>query len=155
MRFRLQTNLKKKAIENGEKIQPNKAASCGRELLIDCSAHLRINTVESIEYRAENVCAWLSCGRTAEATLATYNLASWNFDEDALHTDWSMEKVASQKMLLFYSDAEGCYEIDFYHFYHNLFCYWLVGNGESYFKVGEEWVTCRRALDVSIISNDH
>jgi hypothetical protein len=37
MRFRLQTNLKKKAIENGEKIQPNKAASCGRELLIDCS----------------------------------------------------------------------------------------------------------------------
>jgi hypothetical protein len=59
----------------------------------------------------------------------------YNFDKDAFHTDWSMEKVASQKMLLFYSDAEGCYEIDFYH---NLFCYWLVGNGESYLKVGED-----------------
>jgi hypothetical protein len=63
MRFRLQTNLKKKAIENGEKIQPNKAASCGRELLKSIArAHLRIDTVESIEHRAENVCAWLSCG---------------------------------------------------------------------------------------------
>jgi hypothetical protein len=31
----LQTNLKKKAIENGEKIQPNTAASCGRERVAD------------------------------------------------------------------------------------------------------------------------
>jgi hypothetical protein len=53
----------------------------------------------------------------------------------ALHTDWSMEKVAAQKMLLYYSDAEGCYEIDFYH---NLFSYWLVGNGQQYVQVGED-----------------
>jgi hypothetical protein len=39
-------------------------------------------------------------------------------------TDWRMEKVASQEMLLlFYSDAEGCSEIDFHQ---NLFCSWLV-----------------------------
>jgi hypothetical protein len=45
-------------------------------------------------------------------------------------------KVASQKMLLFYSDAElGCDGIDFDQ---NLFCSWLVGNGESYLKVGED-----------------
>jgi hypothetical protein len=47
-----------------------------------------------------------------------------------------MEKVASQEMLLlFYSDAEGCSEIDFHQ---NLFCSWLVGNGESYLKAGED-----------------
>jgi hypothetical protein len=64
-----------------------------------------------------------------------------NFDEDALQTGPGLiggwrGKVASQKMLLFYSDAElGCSEIDFHQ---NLFCSWLVGNGESYLKVGED-----------------
>jgi hypothetical protein len=99
-RFRLSVNIKKRVIENGDKIQPNKSPPCGRELLKSIAkAHLQINTVDSIEHRAENVCAWLSCGRTAEVALATYNLATWNLDEDALHTDWSMEKVAAQKML--------------------------------------------------------
>jgi hypothetical protein len=61
MRFRLQTNLKKKAIENGEKIQPNKAASCGRELLRSIARHISelILWSQSIEPRAENVCEQL------------------------------------------------------------------------------------------------
>jgi hypothetical protein len=57
----LQTNLKKKAIENGEKIQPNTAASCSRErervAEIDCSAHLkRIKTVESVHRTSSRKC---------------------------------------------------------------------------------------------------
>jgi hypothetical protein len=49
----------------------------------------------------------------------------------------SMEKVAAQKMLFYYSDAEfeGCYEIDFYH---NLFSGWFVGTGQPYLQVGED-----------------
>jgi hypothetical protein len=69
-----------------------------------------------------------------------------------------MEKLASQKMLLFYSDAEGCYEIDFYQ---NLFCSWLVGNGESYLKVGEDgsraeelWMFPSLATTGKIINNN-
>jgi hypothetical protein len=51
MRFRLQTNLKKKAIENGENIQPNKAASCGRELLKSIARALILWSPSNIEQK--------------------------------------------------------------------------------------------------------
>jgi hypothetical protein len=47
---------------------------------------------------------------------------------------WRMEKVASQEMLLFYSDAEGCCGIDFHQNLSFLAC-WKC---ESSLKVGED-----------------
>jgi hypothetical protein len=40
-----------------------------------------------------------------------------------------MEKVTGQKVLLFFSDAEECYEVDFYH---SLFSYWVIGSPLRY-----------------------
>jgi hypothetical protein len=64
LRGRLSGNLKRRVIENGEKLQPNKSSGCGRQLLKEIAkAMLKTNKVDSIESRTESVCAWLSCGR--------------------------------------------------------------------------------------------
>jgi hypothetical protein len=66
LRSRLSGNLKRRVIENREKLQPNKSSCCGRQLLKEIStAILKTNKVDSIESRTESVCAWrrLSCGR--------------------------------------------------------------------------------------------
>jgi hypothetical protein len=64
LRGRLSGNLKRRVIENGEKLQPNKSSGCGRQLLKEIAkAMFKTNKVDSIESRTESVCAWLSCGR--------------------------------------------------------------------------------------------
>jgi hypothetical protein len=54
--------FKKESNWNREKIQPNTAASCGRELLKSIAQRIKKDLIlwsQSIEHRAENVCEQL------------------------------------------------------------------------------------------------
>jgi hypothetical protein len=72
-----------------------------------------MNTDQSVTSRTHFVAAVQSCGRTLEATVASWKNSNWNYLENCLETDLSQIKVAAQKLLTFFNNYDSIYQIDF------------------------------------------
>jgi hypothetical protein len=113
-------------VERGEKVQTKSTRMTNEMLQRICDCLLKMNTDQSVNSRMHYVAAMQSCGRTLEASVASWKQSEWNFLENCLETDWSQVKVAAQKLLMFFNNYESIYQIDFFH---AMACMWFIGAG--------------------------
>jgi hypothetical protein len=113
-------------IERGEKLQTKSTRMTNEMLQRICDCLLKMNTDQSVNSRTHFVAAMQSCGRTLEATVASWKNSEWNYLENCLETDWSQIKVAAQKLLMFFNNYDSIYQIDFFH---AMACMWFLGAG--------------------------
>ena len=107
--------IRRRAIENGDKIGGD-VPDISRKVLYDvCAAYLEAGDIGAVERRFVLALLWSGCGRVGEVVLTNLSdLAEWDYTAGLLHLNWSQIKTSKQKGLLIVPAKDG-HVLDFYH----------------------------------------
>jgi hypothetical protein len=79
-----------------------------------------------------------------------YGTALWDSVMNTLKTDWSMEKVSSQKLLYLFPDFESYLPCVF----HGIACLMIIGGGEKHYRHDRQshWMFANLALSTNPVN---